>query len=166
MVWSGSLSPRPLTLAPHFVNNGYIITELTYSTTHVHHVVPTWPQAMFVLYKYINPTWEDPFLLLPREKKCVCSSYDSLCLLSASLLQPCLPWVQKVHIVRYSKTIGVVGVIRKTRRKGGSGKKTKALVREPRHSGILGFPLLLILDPEKCVQRDHFCKWFLPRKTL
>ena len=68
--------------------------------------------------------------------------------------------------MRYSKTIGVVGVISKTRRKGRSGKKTKAQIREPRHSGILGFPLLLVLDSVKCVQRDHFCKWFLPRKTL
>ena len=103
-------------------------------------------------------------MLLPGENKCACGS---LSLLSASLLQPCLPWVQrKVHPVRYSKTIGVVDVISKMRRKGRSGKKTKAQIREPRHSGILGFPLLLVLDSAKCVQREHFCQWFLPRKTL
>ena len=30
----------------------------------------------------------------PEENKLVCSSYGSLSLLSASELEPCLPWVQ------------------------------------------------------------------------
>ena len=32
MVWSGSLDPQPLALAPCFVDNDYITAEITYST--------------------------------------------------------------------------------------------------------------------------------------
>ena len=35
MVWSGSLDPRPLALAPRFVNNDYVTAEITYSTVPV-----------------------------------------------------------------------------------------------------------------------------------
>ena len=47
--WSSSLAPRPLALAPHFVNNDYVTTEIIYSTAHVCHEVLAWPQATFVL---------------------------------------------------------------------------------------------------------------------
>ena len=34
MAWSGSLAPRPLTLALRFVNNDYVIAEITFSPAH------------------------------------------------------------------------------------------------------------------------------------
>ena len=60
MTWSVSLTPWPLTLAPHFVNNDYVTAEITYSTVHVHHNVLIRPQATFVLWVYISFTWEGP----------------------------------------------------------------------------------------------------------
>ena len=42
MVWSGSTTPQPLLLAPGFVNNGYVIAEITYSTAHVRQEVLAW----------------------------------------------------------------------------------------------------------------------------
>ena len=33
-VWSGSLTPQPLALAPRFVNNNYATSEITCSTAH------------------------------------------------------------------------------------------------------------------------------------
>ena len=35
MAWSVSLTPWPLTLVPHFVNNDYVTSEITHSTGHV-----------------------------------------------------------------------------------------------------------------------------------
>ena len=44
----------------------------------------------------------------PGEDKLVCSSYGSSSFLPASLLAPCLPWVQRtVYTVRHRKTTGV-----------------------------------------------------------
>ena len=37
--------PRPLPFTPCFVNNDYIISEITYSNEHAHHKVPTWSWA-------------------------------------------------------------------------------------------------------------------------
>jgi len=59
MVTSGFLAPRPLALAPHFVNNGmasYVTAESIHSTAHAHDY--TQPQATFGLYAFISSTWK------------------------------------------------------------------------------------------------------------
>ena len=45
----GSLTPHPLALTPHFVNNDYVTVEINYSTAHVHREVLAWPRATFAL---------------------------------------------------------------------------------------------------------------------
>ena len=45
MAWSGSRTPRPLTLALRFVNNDHVIAEITFSTAHEHRDVLPWSQA-------------------------------------------------------------------------------------------------------------------------
>ena len=49
MAWSSSLAPRPLALAPRFVNNGCVAAGGTDSTAHVRQEVLAWPQATAVL---------------------------------------------------------------------------------------------------------------------
>ena len=73
--------------------HGYVTAELTYGTTHMCHV-PAWPWAIFVLYKFISPTLRHPLWLLPAENKHVCHFYSSSGFLAASLLVPCIYWVQ------------------------------------------------------------------------
>ena len=49
MVWSGSLTPRPLALAPRFVNNGCVTAGGTDTTACVRHEVLAWPRPTAVL---------------------------------------------------------------------------------------------------------------------
>ena len=45
-----ALSLHILLLSPHILQiHGFVTAEVTYSTAHVHHDAPTWPQATFVL---------------------------------------------------------------------------------------------------------------------
>ena len=46
MVWSGSLDPQPLALAPCFVDNDYVTAEITYSTAQAHHEVLAWSPVL------------------------------------------------------------------------------------------------------------------------
>ena len=55
-------------LAPCSIINelaGYGTVEITYGTVYVYHIVPTWPGTIFVLYKHISPTFENPLCYFP-----------------------------------------------------------------------------------------------------
>ena len=45
MALSGSLTLRPLILAPRFVNNVYVTAEITYNTAHARPEVLAWSRA-------------------------------------------------------------------------------------------------------------------------
>ena len=53
MVWSGSLIPQPLALAPRFVDNDYVTAEITYSTVHACHKVLAWSRMCVVMLCYV-----------------------------------------------------------------------------------------------------------------
>ena len=133
MAQSGSLAPWPLALATHFVNNDYVTAEITYSTAHAHHEVPTWLRILCAVCLYeLHLEWQYYCYLMavfvgsamrgenivclllwllcqPGENRYVCSFCGSLNVLPACLLAPCLAWVQwTVCTVRYSETTGTV----------------------------------------------------------
>ena len=127
MVWSGSLTPRPLTLAPGSAN-----TWLYNSWEHWQHCACAsrcthlatghFCSACYGCLMVVRPysdcalgstMGEEITVCLLLEllcgsgkNKCICSSYASLGFLPASLLALCLQWVQgTVYRVRNSETI-------------------------------------------------------------
>ena len=57
MGWSGSLTPRPLAFALHFINNDCVTAEITYSTVRVPDEVLTLSRGPRLVMSYSVPEY-------------------------------------------------------------------------------------------------------------